>query len=144
MNSLVWCLLVAATLTAAICIVKADDEDALRYSRGPIPRFFQLNQSYPNRSEAEECRPIRLRIERNSRRYRRELLVNTNPNIIYANSDARVMTSRMQTRLNELAGLYYSEFSVRITVLKAWAPEEDTDVDDPHSLHYEGTWLMLV
>jgi hypothetical protein len=115
-----------------------DDDDIFQYTNGPVPDVFQMHQSYPDRSEIEECRPIRLRIERNSRRYHSDLLVNTNPDIDFADSDSRVMTSRMQSNLDALASLFYREFSLRITVLKTWTEYGDPDIDDDQSLHFEG------
>ena len=115
-----------------------DDSDAFRRSRGAVPDEFTLTQSYPDRGEVDVCRPIRLRITRSSRKFHEDLVVNTNPGIYFINGDAQRMTSRMQTRLNSLASLFYDNFGVRITVIKAWTEYGDADVQDPHSLHYEG------
>ena len=119
-----------------------DDDDAYQYSRGPVPQQFRFNMSYPDRTETEECRPIRLRIQRNTRLFRTRLIVNTNGDIIFNNSDARIMTSRLQTRLNALAQLYYQQYRRRFTVMKSWAEYGDDDIDDPQSLHYEGQLLL--
>ena len=128
-----------ALLLFCLSAVRAtnDDSDGLfQYTNGPVPDVFQVNQSYPNRTEIEECMPIQLRIERNSRSYS-DLVVNTNSDIDFANSDARRMTSRMRSRLDALVVLFYREFSARITVLKTWTEYPDEDVDD-QSLHFEG------
>ena len=117
-----------------------DDDDAFRRTRGTVPDEFTLNQRYPDRGEVDVCRPIRLRIARNSRRFHEDLVVNTNTDIDFTNGDAQRMTSRMQTRLNSLASLFYDNFGVRITVIKAWTEYGDVEVQDPHSLHYEGRW----
>ena len=45
------------------------------------PDEFILNQSYPDKGEVDVCRPIRLRIARNSRRFHEDLIMNTNPDI---------------------------------------------------------------
>ena len=127
-----------------------DDDDSessdglFQYTNGPVPDVFQVDQSYPDRTEIEECRPIRLRIQRNSRRYHSDLVVNTNSDIDFANSDARRMTSRMQSRLDALAVLFYQEFSVSITVMKTWTEYGDEDVDDDQSLHFEGRRVCRV
>lgn len=115
----------------------ASNED-FQYSKGPVPDQFRLLDRYPDRSEESQCRPIRLRIERNSRRYLRDLVFNANPDIIFANSDAHLMTSRLQSRLNELSDLYRREYGLSLRVVKAWTEEADLEVTDPLSLHYEG------
>ena len=109
-----------------------------QYSKGPVPDEFLLRDRYPNRSEVAECRPIRLRIERDSRRYRRNLVVNANPNITFNGADARVMTSRLQTQLNTLAEMFRLQHGLRFRVSKAWAEASDPNVEDSHSLHFEG------
>ena len=113
--------------------------DGFSHSRGPVPAAFHLGSRYPDRSEEAECRPIRLRIARNSRLYRTELVTNTNPHIIFRSSDARIMTSRLHERLNSLAERYFYQVHARITVLRAWSEyAEGADDNDPNSLHYEG------
>ena len=107
------------------------------YTRGPVPAVFKLGEHYPDRNETDQCRPIRLRIRRNSRLYISDLVTNTNPDIIFQNADARVMTSRLQTRLNKLAKRFRRKTGTKITVLKAWSEYSAND-SDPDSLHYEG------
>ena len=116
----------------------ADATSGFQYSKGPVPDEFRLRDRYPDRNEVTECRPIRLRIERDSRRYRRDLVVNANPDITFDGADARVMTSRLQTQLNALAELCRRQYGLRFRVSKAWAEASDPDVDDAHSLHFEG------
>ena len=108
------------------------------YSRGEVPTSFALNQSYPNRSEADVCRPIRLRIDRDSPRFSSELVVAGTLDATFASADARVMTSRMHSRLSKLVSLYSSLTRSRLGVLKVWTPYTDREVTDPLSLHYEG------
>lgn len=110
------------------------------HNRGPVPSVFQVGTRYPDRNETEECRPIRLRVVRNSRLYRTQLVTNTNPQIIFHSADARVMTARVQARLNALAASYYQHYQARITVLRSWSEfsVNDTSIGDPNSLHYEG------
>ena len=130
-------LLVAISCSA----VNAQDDDFdFDYSRGAVPEVFAFNQSYPNRSEVDECRPIRLHIERGSRRFLSDLVTNVNPGLHFAHADARIMTSRLQVRLNALALLYYQEFGLTVTIMKSWTESGDEEVDDPLSLHFEGTY----
>lgn len=117
------------------------DNSVFQYTRDPVPDNFQVGQHYPARSEMEECRPIRLRIGRDSRLFRTSLVVNSNPSIHFASSDAKRMTSRLQSRLNSLASLFYSRYQLRLTVHLAWVEYSPSDgVDDPQSLHYEGEY----
>lgn len=124
------------------------DNSVFQYTRGPVPDDFDVGEHYPARSEVEECRPIRLRIGRDSRLFRTNLVVNSNPNINFASSDAKRMTSRLQSRLNSLASLFYSRYRLQLTVHLAWveySPEYDDDgVGDPQSLHYEGERCGLI
>lgn len=116
------------------------DNSVFQYTRGPVPDDFEVGEHYPARSEVEECRPIRLRVGRDSRLFRTNLVVNSNPNINFASSDAKRMTSRLQSRLNSLASLFYSRYQLQLTVHLAWveySPDDDR-VGDPQSLHYEG------
>lgn len=109
------------------------------HSRGPVPSVFQVGTRYPDRNETEECRPIRLRVIRNSRLYRSQLVTNTNPQITFHSADARVMTTRVQARLNALAASYYRHYQARITVLRSWSEFSVNDsIGDSNSLHYEG------
>ena len=119
----------AASL-AALQVIAAQFD----YSQQPIPDPFQLGDRYPDREEVEVCRPIVDHIDRNSARFTNELVLNTNPSITFSNNDARLMTSRMQTRLDRLRQLYTRGF----TVLKAWTQYPDPEVADIASLHYEG------
>ena len=116
---------------------QTSNEGNFLYTRDPVPRFFRLGQRYPNREESEQCRPIRLRITRNSRLYITNLVTNGNGDIYFQSSDARIMTSRMQTRLNTLARIFRLKYNSKIRVLKAWTQYSSTDAD-PNSLHYEG------
>jgi len=116
-----------------------DDEGVFQYIKGPVPDEFVLGQHYPDRNETVECRPIRLRIERDSNQFRSALVVNNNGDIIFTSSDARIMSSRLQIRLNRLAELYYEDFEARLTVLLSWVDYQDNvTLGNPYSLHYEG------
>ena len=130
-------------LIALICRAQTGSEGEFVFTNGPLPDTFELNQRYPDRPESVECRPIRLHIARNSRRYRTELVTNGNPRVQFAHADARVMSSRLSKRLNQLAEVFYENHSIAITVQKAWTEFEDSDVNDPLSLHYEGERRQL-
>lgn len=125
-----------AVLLVLSAIAVAQD---FNFNRGQVPNNFQARQNYPDRSEETECRPIRVRIRRDSLRYTRDLVINNNPNLEFSGADARRMTSRMQLLLDTLAARYKKDYKAKLTVLVAWA-----DYDQPPaglsnlSLHYEG------
>ena len=120
------------------------DDRIFQYTRGPVPQHFQVGMHYPSRNETEECRPIRLRIERDSRLFRTNLVVNTNSGIRFASNDAKRMTSRLQSRLNSLSTMFYAMYRVRFTVELAWVEySPDDGVGDDQSLHYEGEQLFV-
>ncbi len=115
------------------------DDESFDFSNGAVPEVFQLGQSYPNRSEVEECRPIRLHIQRDSRRFHSDLVYNADSKVNFLHTDAHYMTARLEVRVNLLAERYYAEFGVEIVVVRAWvAFGEDDDLEDALSLHYEG------
>ena len=110
------------------------------FDRGTIPTSFTAQQSYPNRDEDVECRPIRVRIARNSFRFTRDLRVNYNNKLTFQTSDARRMTSRCQSRLDALANSYQKRFKRKLQVLLGWVnydPSSTIDISNT-SLHYEG------
>lgn len=132
-------VLVAMSLLLISDTQSTSNDGSFLYSRGAIPDTFHLGTRYPDRNETEECRPLRLRIVRSSRLYRTQLVTNINPYIIFHSADARVMTARMQSRLNALASSYWQQFSAKITVLRSWVDYTANDTTtDPNSLHYEG------
>lgn len=109
------------------------------FNRGQVPSNFRAGQNYPDRTEETECRPIRVRIRRDSLRFTRDLVINNNPDLSFNGDDARRMTSRMQLLLDTLARRYRSKYRRNLEVLVAWAdysqpPAGLSDV----SLHYEG------
>ena len=132
-------ILIVITFAAAVVFsVQSQSDSNFIFSRGPVPNPFLLHQHYPDRPESVECRPIRLHIERGSRRFVSELVTNEHTNVQFTNADARIMSSRLHRHLNELAETFYEAHNVWITVIKAWAEQGDTDVTDTNSLHYEG------
>lgn len=109
------------------------------FTTAEIPDPFRVGDFYPPRPEVEVCRPIRDYIERGTARFNNELVTNTNPLINFNDQNSRIMTSRMQSRLNTLASLFYNRFGRKIRVIKAWTPFPDPDLTaDDLSLHYEG------
>ena len=141
----VFIYLFVATIILDAAAVSATGDAVFQYTRGPVPDHFRVGMHYPSRNETEVCRPIRLRIERDSRLFRTNLVVNANPGINFASSDAKRMTSRLQSRLNTLASMFYSRYERRFTVLQAWVEYSDEDgVNDPQSLHYEGKLCVNV
>ena len=107
------------------------------FSTAQVPDPFRVDDFYPPRPEVDVCRPIRDYIDRNSVRFTNELVTNTNPDIIFSTADSRIMSSRMQSRLNRLATLYQEATGRRMTVLRAWVPFP-SGLSDDMSLHYEG------
>ena len=100
------------------------------------PRTLSLKQRHPNENEAKVCGTIRDVIPRDSGRFRRILIRNTNNQIVYSNDDARRMTARTKSKLDVLASLVVNEWEgVRVRVTQAWT---DQVTSDKTSLHYEG------
>ena len=112
------------------------------FSTAEVPDPFRVGDIYPPRPEVEVCRPIRDYIDRNSIRFTNELVTNTNRDITFSTSDSRIMSSRMQSRLNSLATLYRQQTGRRMTVLRAWRQFPDPQITDNMSLHYEGEWQV--
>ena len=133
MNSLSW-LLVFVLCACCSHVCRASDDFTFR--KGPVPKRFRLYQRYPDRPEEQECQPIRLHIERNSRRYS-DLVQYTATNVNFATPDSRRMSSRLHSRLYTLGNWYRNYYYQRLVVLKAWTPYPDNTVSND-SLHYEG------
>ena len=107
------------------------------FTTAQVPNPFRVGDFYPPRSEVEVCRPIRDYIDRNSARFNNELVTNSNPDIIFNTANSRIMSSRMQSRLNNLASAYRRETGRQMTVLRAWLPFP-SGLNNNVSLHYEG------
>ena len=135
-----WQLLCAALVLVLVSIVQGQQD----FTTAEVPNPFREGDFYPPRPEVEVCRPIRDYIDRNSARFTNELVTNTNPDITFSTSDSRIMSSRMQSRLNSLASLYRQQTGRRMTVLRAWTQFPNSQVNDITSLHYEGKWLYTV
>ena len=97
-----------------------------------------LNQRFPDKEETDVCGTIRDVIQRDSGRFRRILIRNTNNQAEYVDDDARRMTSRTKSKLDVLASLVNNEWKglVKVRVIRAWT--DQVEASDPTSLHYEG------
>ena len=102
------------------------------------PTYLNLHTRYPNQDESAVCGRIRDAIPRNSGRFRKILIRNTNDLAGYANDDCRRMTSRTKSKLDILASLVRSNWNgrVKVKVLLAWTDQNIPS--DKTSLHYEG------
>ena len=105
-------------------------------------RLYHVGEFYPTEgesnpvtSESKTSGPIRDVIKRNSPRYRKVLIRNTNNEVFFNNEDARYMTSRTKSKLDVLATLVKGTGN-QIRVIKAWT--DQVDHDERLSLHYEG------
>ncbi len=70
-----------------------------------VPNELLLNDRFPDKDEAEVCGTIRDVIQRDSGRFRRTLIRDTNDQIDYIDEDARRMTSRAKSKLDVLTSL---------------------------------------
>ena len=133
---MMWWKIGTALLVAALWHMSGAQQD---FSTGEIPDPFMLGNRYPDREEEQVCRSISDHIERGSVRFTNELVTNTNSRINFETADSRVMTSRMQTRLDRVANLYSRSF----TVQKAWTEFPDPDFpNNNRSLHFEGLYVL--
>ena len=126
-------------LSCGALVTLQQDDDLQVFQQEPVPDPFTLGDRYPDRDEAVEVRPIKLRLRRTSRRFSETIIRNTNDNdLSYANDDARLMTSRLKSRLDRLGRLYEDRYQRRLQVLLTYAEENNPSVTDPASLHFEG------
>ena len=133
-------------LTVFLALLTCSDAQQ-DFSAAPIPNPFRRGDMYPPRTEIQVCRPIQDYIDRGSQRFDTQLVTNNNPDIIFATADSRIMSSRLQSRLNRLASAFYSGGNLYppMRVLKVWTPFPDSDLTgDTGSLHYEGNWSPVV
>lgn len=100
-------------------------------------RSIGQGQTYPNANEIDTCGNIRDIIRRNSARFRKILVRNTNSEIVFANDDCRRMTARAKSKLDVLGSRVQRQWSnVKLKVLLAWTDQIIPQA--PISLHYEG------
>ena len=111
--------------------------------RSSAPNELLLNDRFPDKDEAEVCGTIRDVIQRDSGRFRRTLIRNTNDQIDYIDEDARRMTSRAKSKLDVLTSLVNNEWrNSKVRVIQAWTDE--VVASNPTSLHYEGMPLYVL
>ena len=134
-----WLLVATASLLAVVPTQGQQD-----FTRAQIPNPFRVRDFYPPRAEVVVCRSITDHIDRNSIRFTNELVTNTNRDITFSTSDSRIMSSRMQSRLNSLATLYRQQTRRRMTVLRAWRQFPDPQISSRTSLHYEGEFTIML
>ena len=109
-NLLLLHLLIILSCGALLSTQQDDDDDLEVFQQEPVPDPFELGDRYPDRDEEVEVRPIKLRLQRTSRRFSETIIRNTNNDLSYANDDARFMTSRLKSRLDTLGELYEDEY----------------------------------
>jgi hypothetical protein len=126
-----WIIALWVVLLVPVIVVSDDPDD------------LSLNERFPDKDETEVCGRIRDVIERDSGRFRRILIRNTNDQVDYIDEDARRMTSRTKSKLDVLASLVRTEWSNdKVRVTRAWT--DQVDAQDPASLHYEGMLLRIM
>ena len=130
--------LFAAATTVLLALMALSVQGQQDFTTAAVPNPFRVGDFYPPRPEVEVCRSIRDYIDRNSARFTNELVTNTNNDITFSTADSRIMSSRMQSRLNTLAEVYFMETRRRITVLRAWTQFPSSQINNDMSLHYEG------
>ena len=128
--------LFAAATAVLLALMVLSVQGQQDFTTAEVPDPFRVGDFYPPRPEVEVCRPIRDYIDRNSIRFTNELVTNTNNDITFSTADSRIMSSRMQSRLNNLATLYRPHG--RMTVLRAWTQFPSSQINNDMSLHYEG------
>ena len=117
-----------------ILLLQITYTQCIRLSR--VGQFYPTEgETNPVTSESKTSGPIRDVIKRNSPRYRKVLIRNTNNEVLFHNEDARYMTSRSKSKLDVLATLVKGTGN-RIRVIKAWTDQVDSN--ERLSLHYEG------
>ena len=124
------------------CLLFSFTDSQEVFKQDPVPDPFQINDRYPNRDEFEECRPIKVQLERTSARFSATIIQNSNTDLDFANTDASLMTSRLKSRLDILAGLYKNQFGKNLKVLLTYAEAGHPDVTTNDSLHYEGIVIV--
>ena len=119
----------------------AEAQQGFEFRQDSVPDPFTLGDDdrYPNRDEFDECRPIKLQLERTSSRFSATITQNTNPDLEFATLDASLMTSRLKSRLDILASLYKQQFGGKLNVLLTYAEADNPQVTTNDSLHFEGT-----
>ena len=106
--------------------------------QGFASTWLNYGQRYPDLSEEEASRAIRVRITRKSARFSSALIRSSNSYASFECSDCRYMTLRTSSKLDALVRDAFKIWNKkkRVRVLLAWS---EADVPgQPRSLHYEG------
>lgn len=104
------------------------------------PRVLTLHQKVPNTSESDAVGPFTAAIRRGSPEFL-VLVKNDNPNIVFkaeeANKDDdRMMTARLDEKVNSLAELVQAEFPhIKLRITESW---DDSLTHARTSRHLEG------
>ncbi|XP_068760232.1 protocadherin Fat 4-like [Montipora capricornis] len=105
-------------------------------------RSISLGQRVPDNAEIATCGNIRDIIRRNSARFRKILVRNTNNEIDFADDDCRRMTARAKSKVDVLASRVQDYWNnVRLRVILCWT--DQLPVKTQKLLHYEGRALRL-
>jgi len=138
-NSLQLYLLIIVSCGVLLSTQQSGNGELQVFQQEPVPNPFKLGDRYPDRDEVAEVRPIKLRLKRTSRRFSNTIIRNTNNDLSYVNDNARLMISRLKSRLDRLGELYKRRYSEqKLVVILTYVEEDNPAVIDPNSLHYEG------
>jgi len=132
-------LIVLLLLHSCLLFSFVEPQDEFEFRQDSVPNPFTLGDRYPNRDEFDECRPIKLQLERTSSRFSATITQNTNRDLNFVTMDASLMTSRLKSRLDILASLYKQQFAEKLNVLLTYAEADDPQITTNDSLHFEGT-----
>ena len=115
-----------------------EPQKEFEFRKDSVPDPFKLGDRYPDRDEFEECRPIKVQLERTSSRFSATITRNTNEDLNFATVDASLMTSRLKSRLDILADLYQQRYTGKLRVLLTYVEPASSQIITNDSLHYEG------
>lgn len=105
---------------------------------------LKLGEKVPNKAEAAVVGAATTKIKRGTPEFA-ALVENTNSDIVFKDEEGtgadRMMTTKLQAKLDALAGLVKSEWSgVKLRVTEAW--DEDNE-HSTNSVHYEARGVDL-
>ncbi|MGA9773288.1 MAG: hypothetical protein WBV94_29935 [Blastocatellia bacterium] len=100
-----------------------------------MPRVFVLNQKVPNVTEASAVGAFSAAIVRNSTQFR-QLVRHSNPDIVFKNQEAQLMTANLSEKVDALAALVLNEFpGLKLRITEAW---DNSGIHAATSRHREG------
>lgn len=118
----------------------AGDQSSMRSApTSTLPDDLTQGQKVPNASETATCGAITKKIKRTDPEFA-TLVSNQNAIIVFKDEEGtgadRMMSTRMQAKLDALASLVTSEWpGVKLRVTESW---DENDEHSPTALHYEG------